>query len=130
MCSSFHFLSCAKTKSKKKYSIQNQKIARWWQPSTPWYVSESERIWSMRILYCLATLSLAAGLLSAQQYQPAATDGKLRIIVFGAHPDDCEVTTGGVTAKYAKLGHHVKFVALTTGDNGHPTMGGGALAAR
>jgi LmbE family N-acetylglucosaminyl deacetylase len=24
----------------------------------------------------------------------------------------------------------VKFIALTTGDNGHPTMGGGALAAR
>jgi LmbE family N-acetylglucosaminyl deacetylase len=80
--------------------------------------------------YCFVILSLAAGLLSAQQFQPATTDGKLRIIVFGAHPDDCEHSTGGVAAKYAKLGHHVKFVALTTGDNGHPTMGGGALATR
>jgi LmbE family N-acetylglucosaminyl deacetylase len=69
-------------------------------------------------------------MLPAQQFQPAATDGKLRVLVFGAHPDDCDGTTGGIAAKYARLGHHVKFVALTTGDNGHPTMGGGALAAR
>jgi len=84
----------------------------------------------MKLHYCFVTLLLAAGLLTAQQFQPAATDGKLRIIVFGAHPDDCEVSAGGVAAKYAKLGHHVKFVALTTGDNGHQTVGGGALAAR
>ncbi len=75
-------------------------------------------------------LWLATAFLSAQQFQPATTDGKLRIIVFGAHPDDCEFSAGGVAAKYSKLGHHVKFVALTTGDNGHPTMGGGALATR
>lgn len=25
-------------------------------------------------------------------------DGKLRIICFGAHPDDCEIRTGGVGA--------------------------------
>lgn len=66
----------------------------------------------------------------AQQFQPATTDGKLRVIVFGAHPDDCDQTAGGLAARYAKLGHHVKFVSLTTGDNGHPTMGGGALATR
>ena len=79
---------------------------------------------------CSVALFFAATYLGGQQFQPAATDGKLRVIVFGAHPDDCENTTGGITAKYARLGHHVKFVALTTGDNGHPTMGGGALATR
>jgi len=75
-------------------------------------------------------LWFATAFLSAQQFQPATTDGKLRVIVFGAHPDDCEGSAGGVASKYSKLGHHVKFVALTTGDNGHPTMGGGALATR
>jgi LmbE family N-acetylglucosaminyl deacetylase len=79
---------------------------------------------------CLLALLLAASFLGGQQFQPAANDGKLRIIVFGAHPDDCDFSTGGIAAKYAKLGHLVKFVALTTGDNGHPTMGGGALATR
>ncbi len=80
--------------------------------------------------YAFLFLWLTAAFLGAQQFQPAATDGKLRVIVFGAHPDDCESSAGGVAAKYSKLGHHVKFVALTTGDNGHPTMGGGALATR
>ncbi|MHC4401562.1 MAG: PIG-L deacetylase family protein, partial [Planctomycetota bacterium] len=46
-------------------------------------------------------------------------DGKLRIIAFGAHPDDCEFKIGGVAAKWAALGHHVKLVSVTNGDIGH-----------
>jgi LmbE family N-acetylglucosaminyl deacetylase len=57
-------------------------------------------------------------------------DGKLRIIAFGAHPDDCELKAGGVAAKWAKLGHHVKFVSVTNGDIGHWRMAGGPLALR
>ena len=34
-------------------------------------------------------------------------DGKLRIIVFGAHPDDSEYRGAGVAMKWAKQGHHV-----------------------
>ena len=40
---------------------------------------------------------------------PPANDGKLRIIVFGAHPDDAEYCGAGVAMKWAKQGHHVKF---------------------
>ena len=58
------------------------------------------------------------------------TDGKLRIIAFGAHPDDCEIQAGGVAAKWAKQGHKVKFVSLTNGDIGHWQMAGGPLAQR
>jgi len=57
-------------------------------------------------------------------------DGKLRIIAFGAHPDDCEWAEGGVGAKWAALGHHVKFVSCTNGDIGHWGMAGGPLAKR
>jgi len=57
-------------------------------------------------------------------------DGKLRIIAFGAHPDDCEWAEGGVGAKWAAMGHHVKFVSCTNGDIGHWGMAGGALAKR
>lgn len=55
---------------------------------------------------------------------------KLNIIAFGAHPDDCDQGAGGVAAKFAALGHKVRFVSVTNGDAGHQTEGGGALAMR
>ena len=57
-------------------------------------------------------------------------DGKLRIICFGAHPDDCELQAGGTAALWAARGHHVKFVSLTNGDIGHWRQAGGPLAKR
>lgn len=54
----------------------------------------------------------------------------LRIIVFGAHPDDCELEAGGTAARWAKLGHKVKFVSVTNGDIGHHEMAGAILARR
>src|SRR5438128_4278924 len=57
-------------------------------------------------------------------------DGKLRIICFGAHPDDCELREGGVGAMWAAQGHHVKFVSVTNGDIGHWRDAGGPLARR
>lgn len=57
-------------------------------------------------------------------------DGKLRIVVFGAHPDDPQFKAGGTGAKWAKLGHEVKLVAVTNGDIGHWQQAGGPLAQR
>lgn len=54
----------------------------------------------------------------------------LRIIAFGAHPDDCELKAGGVAAKWVAQGHKVKFVATTNGDVGSFVMAGGPLALR
>ena len=65
---------------------------------------------------------------SAQATLP--DDGKLRIICFGAHPDDCELQAGGVAAMWAAAGHHVKFVSVTNGDIGHWKEAGGPLARR
>lgn len=64
--------------------------------------------------------------------RPAAppNDGKLRIIAFGAHPDDCELKVAGTAAKWAAQGHHVKFVSVTNGDIGHWASAGGPLAKR
>lgn len=61
---------------------------------------------------------------------PPPDDGKLRIIVFGAHPDDCEFRAGGAAALWAAQGHHVKFVSVCNGDLGHYKMSGGPLAKR
>ncbi len=59
-----------------------------------------------------------------------AEDGKLRIICFGAHPDDAEYKSGGTAALWAQQGHHVKLVSVTNGDIGHWAMAGGPLAQR
>jgi LmbE family N-acetylglucosaminyl deacetylase len=71
---------------------------------------------------------------AADETKPTAAevrdDGKLRIIAFGAHPDDCELKVGGTGAKWAALGHHVKLVSVTNGDIGHWRMAGGPLAKR
>ncbi len=54
----------------------------------------------------------------------------LRVIVFGAHPDDCEIRAGGVTLLWTQHGAKVQFVSMTNGDIGHWAMAGGPLAQR
>jgi LmbE family N-acetylglucosaminyl deacetylase len=76
-----------------------------------------------------ALMTLAAMiLLLAPSTVPAAEP--LRIIVFGAHPDDCELDAGGTAALWAKRGDNVKFVSVTNGDIGHHEMAGAILARR
>jgi LmbE family N-acetylglucosaminyl deacetylase len=55
---------------------------------------------------------------------------KLRVIMIGAHPDDCDQDGGGTAILFASMGYAVKFVSVTNGDAGHQTTGGGALAKR
>lgn len=79
-----------------------------------------------------ASLALLTCLLSSmlQPLKAAEDDGKLRIIVFGAHPDDAEYKAGGSAVKWARQGHHVKLVSVTNGDIGHWKEAGGPLAQR
>jgi LmbE family N-acetylglucosaminyl deacetylase len=53
----------------------------------------------------------------------------VRIICIGAHPDDCEIQFGGTAAKFAALGHDVKFVSVTNGAAGHHRHSPEKLAA-
>src|SRR5438105_1492459 len=80
------------------------------------------------------TMSALFFLAANQRTVPAepalATSEKLRIICFGAHPDDCEIQAGGVAAMWAAQGHKVKFVSVTNGDIGHWREAGGPLALR
>jgi len=80
----------------------------------------------------LSTLALVAALLAAPPMAPAqdTTARPLRIIVFGAHPDDCELEAAGTAARWSKLGYKVKFVSVTNGDIGHHEMAGAILARR
>lgn len=52
----------------------------------------------------------------------------VRLMVIGAHPDDCELSAGGTAAKYRAAGNPVKFLYATNGDAGHHEMGGPKLA--
>ena len=76
------------------------------------------------------TASLFAAAMVAGAATAHAQDGKLRIIAFGAHPDDNELRLAGTAAKWAALGHQVKFVSVTNGDIGHWKEAGGPLARR
>ena len=83
-------------------------------------------------------LALTLGWCLLSQIAPAAIDGvtmppddgKLRIICFGAHPDDCEIQASGTGAMWAAKGHHVLFVSVSNGDIGHWREAGGPLAQR
>jgi len=55
---------------------------------------------------------------------------KLRVLVVGAHPDDCELTYGGMAALYADAGHEVLMMSVTDGRTGHHAMKPSAVAVR
>jgi LmbE family N-acetylglucosaminyl deacetylase len=76
------------------------------------------------MLFITVLLFYCFGNLKAQNKM----EKKLNIIVFGAHPDDCDNKIGGTAALFAEMGHQVKFVSVTNGDAGHFEKGGGALA--
>ena len=84
-------------------------------------------LWSVLSVWLFAACIASVSIADDSVPQP---DEKLRIIVFGAHPDDAEYKTGGTAAKWAKLGHRVKLVSVTNGDIGHWQMAGGPLAQR
>jgi LmbE family N-acetylglucosaminyl deacetylase len=46
----------------------------------------------------------------------------MNIIMFGAHPDDCELSGGGTAVRFARAGHRVKLVSVTNGDAGHQSL--------
>jgi LmbE family N-acetylglucosaminyl deacetylase len=76
-----------------------------------------------RFLFSFLALAIACNV-HAQTNQP------LRIIMLGAHPDDCDQGGGGTAILLSQMGHKVKFVSVTNGDAGHQLQGGGVLAKR
>lgn len=55
---------------------------------------------------------------------------QIRLLVICAHPDDAEISAGGLAAIYRQLGHHVRFVSVTNGAAGHHKMYGEELVQR
>lgn len=82
------------------------------------------------ILFSFIYLSFVSSPGVAQQEPVIPPDRSLRIIGFGAHPDDAEFKMGGVAARWAARGDKVKLVSMTNGDLGHYVQSGGPLARR
>lgn len=55
---------------------------------------------------------------------------KIRAMMIGAHPDDCDFRCGGLALRYAQAGHSVKFLAMVDGSGGHQTMAPADIARR
>jgi LmbE family N-acetylglucosaminyl deacetylase len=53
-----------------------------------------------------------------------------RIILIGAHPDDCEIKAGGTAAIWSSVGYAVKLLSVTNGEAGHHQQNGKTLAVR
>ncbi len=86
-------------------------------------------LWRVAVSVLAVFMTASPGDGPADEAKSAPAD-PLRIIVFGAHPDDCELEAGGTAARWAKLGYKVKFVSVTNGDIGHHEMAGAILARR
>jgi LmbE family N-acetylglucosaminyl deacetylase len=82
------------------------------------------------IALCLGSVKAQPGRQETARRAAPPDDGKLRILCFGAHPDDCELRAAGVALLWSAKGHHVKFVSVTNGDIGHWRDAGGPLARR
>jgi LmbE family N-acetylglucosaminyl deacetylase len=80
------------------------------------------------VLLLAAVVVRVAPVGNAAPQQTAARP--LRVIAFGAHPDDAELKFGGTATLFAAQGAKVKLVALTNGDVGHFSQAGGPLAQR
>jgi LmbE family N-acetylglucosaminyl deacetylase len=84
----------------------------------------------MKINFTKLGLLISLCLLCSTAIHAQNDNGKSRIIVIGAHPDDCDSDAGGTAALLAAMGHAVKFVAVTNGDAGHHLIQGKQLAER
>ena len=84
----------------------------------------------MKINFTKLGLFISLCLLCSTAVHAQNENGKSRIIVIGAHPDDCDSDAGGTAALLAAMGHAVKFVAVTNGDAGHHLIQGKQLAER
>lgn len=53
---------------------------------------------------------------------PGQEGSRIRVLAFGAHPDDVEIGCGGFIAALIQAGHHVVSVAVTSGEAGSQTI--------
>jgi LmbE family N-acetylglucosaminyl deacetylase len=78
----------------------------------------------------MKTIALVLSGLMALSSPAFSQQEPLNIVVFGAHPDDCDLDAGGTALLFSSMGHRVKFVSLTNGDVGHYELNRETLARK
>lgn len=68
----------------------------------------------------LKETGLGLGVFASPKNINISDSGKKKIVCLGGHPDDPESGCGGTLAKFAKNGHKVTIIYLTTGEAGIP----------
>jgi LmbE family N-acetylglucosaminyl deacetylase len=81
-------------------------------------------IWKNFLLISMLLLTTATAT------YPQTDSNKVRIIIIGAHPDDCDIKGGGTAILFSSMGYAVKFLSVTNGDAGHQSDKGATLAKR
>lgn len=85
----------------------------------------------MKPLCVTFALLLAFAMPTGTRMAARATQAEpLRVIAFGAHPDDAELKVAGTASLWSQRGAKVKLVSMTNGDVGHFEQAGGPLAKR
>ena len=82
------------------------------------------------LIRCTYTCAVVLAVTCALTLRVDAQQSEVRVIAFGAHPDDAELKEAGVASLWSDHGAAVKFVSMTNGDIGHFEMAGGPLAQR
>lgn len=82
------------------------------------------------VTQCTYSCAVVLATTLALALQVYAQQSDVRVIAFGAHPDDAELKAAGVASLWSDEGAAVKFVSMTNGDIGHFEMAGGPLAQR
>jgi LmbE family N-acetylglucosaminyl deacetylase len=90
----------------------------------------ARQLWFAFVILAFAGAVGSGGRAAQASGGQQAGSGPLNVIAFGAHPDDCDGRAGGTDVKWAAAGHRVRYDSVTSGDAGHQSQGGGALAAR
>lgn len=79
----------------------------------------------------LAVLVMATAIIGpANAAEKPNKTKKVKIVSFGAHPDDAEIRSGGTAMLWNQVGSKTLMVSLTNGDVGHFVTSGEALAKR
>lgn len=75
-------------------------------------------IYNMKLIIRLVLVLILGGMAIIAKAEDMENREK-RVIVICAHPDDAELTSGGICILLSRMGYKIKYISLTNGNKGH-----------